>query len=295
MKDELNDAKEQMRNAARAGLLMMRSKVDARIRRIEQKQARARAGADAPTGGRRAEAQRPHEIVSVPLDRSFDEAWRGYTAGGALVPLEEQRAHLSQGRAQLLAFHAPMDVGPVQALAAQVIDALADVEGLLPLPDDLLHCSIRAAGFQVIRKQRPDDVQREDIGPIVSRAQEALRRFAPVAVDVGPVNVFPDALVLEVRHDGALAAVRDALGPVVGADAFGIDDTQYLAHVSIAFFADARCGDALRERLPALRELPPVAVAVRQVDFVRWWLLDDEAAADAPERDIIRAYPLRTR
>lgn len=57
MKDELKDAKEQMRNATRAGLLAMRSMIDARIRRIERKQAAA-GGAAADEG-----AQRPHEIV----------------------------------------------------------------------------------------------------------------------------------------------------------------------------------------------------------------------------------------
>ena len=57
MKDELKDAKEQMRNATRAGLLAMRSMIDARIRRIERKQAAA-GGATADEG-----AQRPHEIV----------------------------------------------------------------------------------------------------------------------------------------------------------------------------------------------------------------------------------------
>jgi hypothetical protein len=46
-----------MRNATRAGLLAMRSMIDARIRRIERKQAAA-SGAAADEG-----AQRPHEIV----------------------------------------------------------------------------------------------------------------------------------------------------------------------------------------------------------------------------------------
>lgn len=228
----------------------------------------------------------------MPLFRSFDEAWHWFIAGGTLVPVEEQRERLTRGRAQLLAFQAPMDALPVRSLAARVLGPLADVDGLLPLPDDVLHCSIRAAGFQVLRKQRPDDVQRDDIGAVVSRAHEALRPFRPAAVEVGPVNVFPDALVLEVRHDGVLAAMRDALAPLVGADAFGLDASQYLAHVSIAFFAHGGCAAVLRDRLPALRDLPPAAVTVRQVDFVRWWLLGDGASAEAPERDVIRSYRL---
>ena len=60
MKEELKDAKEQMRNAARASLLAMRSMVDARIRHIERKQAAAQdAGATRADEGE----QRPHEIV----------------------------------------------------------------------------------------------------------------------------------------------------------------------------------------------------------------------------------------
>lgn len=57
MKEELKDAKEQMRNATRAGLMAMRSMIDSRIRRIERKQAAA-SGAGATR-----EEQRPHEIV----------------------------------------------------------------------------------------------------------------------------------------------------------------------------------------------------------------------------------------
>ena len=229
----------------------------------------------------------------MPLFGSFDEAWRWFTDGGALEPVEEQRAHLGGGRAQLLAFQAPMDAAPVQELAADVLDALAGIDGVLPLPDDLLHCTIRSAGFQVIHKRRPDDLLREDIGRIVAAAHRALEPFGPVTVEAGPVNIFPDALVLEVRDGGALGAVRRALTPLVAPDAFGLDETQYLPHVSIAFFAHAGCADELRARLPALRDLAPATVTVTRIDFVRWWLLGEEAALDAPERDLIRSYVLR--
>ncbi len=229
----------------------------------------------------------------MPLFPSFDEAWQWFADGGTLVPVEEQRAHLGGGRAQLLAFQAPMAEPPVQSLADDVLDALDGIDGLLPLPDDLLHCTVRTAGFQVIRKQRPDDLLREDIGLIVGSAYAALEPFAPVTLEAGPVNVFPDALVLEVHDGGALAAIRRAITPIVASDAFGLDESQYLPHVSIAFFAHDGCADALRSRLPALRELTPARVTVSRIDFVRWWLLGDEAALEAPERDVVRSYPLR--
>ncbi len=228
----------------------------------------------------------------MPLFTSFDAAWRWFATGGDLVPVEEQRARLAAGRAQLLAFQAPMTDPAVVTLAADVLDALGGVDGLLPLPDELLHCSLRGAGFQVIAKRRPDDVLRADVPRIAERAGAALRGTAPAEVEVGPVNVFPDALVLEVHHGGALADLRRALAASVAPDPLAADDAHYLAHVSLAFFADASCAEPLRARLPALRSLPRVRTTVARVDFVRWWLTGAEAG-DPPERDLIRSYALR--
>ena len=174
-----------------------------------------------------------------------------------------------------------------------MLDALADIDDLLPLPDDLLHCSLRAAGFQVIAKQRPDDVLRQDVATIAERAAAVMKRCAPIDVRVGPVNVFPDALILEVHDGGALAEIRRALAAATTHDAFVDADAHYLPHISLAFFEHASCAEALRERLPALRALPPATCTIARIDFVRWWLLDAGDAGEPPERDVIRSYPLR--
>ncbi len=224
---------------------------------------------------------------------SFDDAWRAFASGAPLVPIEEQRARMTAGRAQLLAFQAPITGPAVLAFAQSTLDALADIDGLLPLPDDLLHCSLRAAGFQVIAKQRPDDVLRQDVAKIAERAAAVVKRCPPAVVRVGPVNIFPDALILEVHDGGALAEIRRALGAATTHDAFVDAGAHYLPHVTLAFFEHASCVEALRERLPALRALPPVAATLARIDFVRWWLLDPAAAGEPPERDVIRTYALR--
>ncbi len=228
----------------------------------------------------------------MPLFTSFGDAWRWFADGGALVPIDEQRARFTAGRAQLLSFQAPMTGPGVLALAGEVLDALDGVDGLLPLADDLLHCSIRGVGFQVIVKRRPDDVPRQEVPRIAERAAAVVRRARPVDVEVGPVNVFPDALILEVHHGGALAELRRALAEPAAQDAFGINGAQYLAHVSLASFADTSCAEALRARLPALRALPAVRTTIARVDFVRWWLAGVDAS-DPPERDVVRSYMLR--
>jgi 2'-5' RNA ligase len=229
-----------------------------------------------------------------PRFTAFDDAWRWFADGGQLVPLAEQRAHLLGGRAQFLVFHARMTDRRVIAAAQEALDALSNIDELVPMDPDQLHISIRAVGFQVIEKRRDDEVLRQDVGAISERAAKIIKRSRPAAVEAGPVNVFPDALILQV-HDasGALAALRRDLAAAFERDAFGLDDAQYLPHVTIAWFASPDAGDALRERLPALRdELAPVETLVRRIELGRWWFTgtDDDAA---PELDTVREYALR--
>ena len=228
-----------------------------------------------------------------PRFTSFEEAWRWFEDGGALVPVAEQRNRLLQGRAQLLVFHAPVSDRRVLDVAQDALDALADVDGLVPMEMEHLHISIRAAGFQVIEKRHDDEVRREDIGAIAERASRIIARAKPSRATVGPVNVFPDALILEVHDDGALASVRSALAEAVGTDAFGLDDGQYLPHITLAWFEHADPGDALRERLASLRaEMDGIETLVRRIDLARWWFTGiDEAAA--PELDVVRSYVMR--
>jgi len=61
MKSELNEARHELRNAARATLLAMRSMVDARVRRIEARQKERRL--HVVDDGIAREASPPHEIV----------------------------------------------------------------------------------------------------------------------------------------------------------------------------------------------------------------------------------------
>ncbi len=228
-----------------------------------------------------------------PVFTSFDEAWRWFIVGGDLVPIEEQRERFTAGRAQFLAFQAPARRDAV-AEALAITDALADVEGLQPFPDDLLHVSLLGVGFQVIEKRRPDDVLRHEAAAIAEKAAPVFQRTPPIDAHFGPINVFPDALILEVHDGGALRELRARIAAVVGlSGAFGFDETHYLPHVTIATFTDARtAGDELCRRLAGLRERPPVRATISRIEFVRWWLTGVDAA-QPPEAETLRTYALR--
>lgn len=228
----------------------------------------------------------------MPLFSSFGDAWRWFADGGDLVGIDEQRDSFAAGRAQFLSFQAPAIDGRIVDLARTVRHELRDIDGLLPLDDDLLHCTIRPAGFQVLAKRRPDDVLREEVARIGERGTAALAGQPPVDVTIGPVNIFPDALILEVHDRGKLGVMRSALADVTPAQkpTGWPGAPEYLPHISLAFFADTSCATALRERLPAVRELQPVASRIARVDFARWWFVGDPP--DQPELDVLRSYRL---
>jgi 2'-5' RNA ligase len=228
----------------------------------------------------------------MPTFTSFDEAWRWFTSGGDLVPIEEQRERFVAGRAQFVTFQAPLADLPVAAEIEALQDDLADVAGLDLMPRDALHISIRGVGFQVIAKTRPDDVTREDVPRAGERAAAPIVATAPIDLTLGPVNVFPDALILEVHDGGRFAELRARLDAIERGDTFALQHATYLPHVSIGWFRDVACADELRARLPAMRDrvLPPVQI--RRVELARWWFTGEDVA-DTPDRETLRSYLLR--
>ena len=227
-----------------------------------------------------------------PIFTSYEEAWRWFAGGGELVPLEEQRARFTEGRAQFIAFQARVTDPAAVDLALDVQDALESIDGVVPMAEDLLHTSVLGVGFQVIEARRPNDVLRQDVPSIAERGAKALRGVKPVEVQIGPVNAFPDALILEVHDDGGLREMRRGLEAATRPDAFGFEESTFLPHMTIATFGDASVADALREALPALRERAAVPVRIGRVELVRWWLTGIDLT-EPPEIDVIRSYALK--
>ncbi|HLB23000.1 MAG TPA: 2'-5' RNA ligase family protein [Dehalococcoidia bacterium] len=231
-------------------------------------------------------------MADPPIFSSFDEAWAWFTGGGRLVTLEAQRERLLRGRAQLLVFEAPLGELPVADEIAELQDELADIDGLDLMPEHLLHVSIRALGFQVIAKSQPGDVLPADVARASEMAARALRGTAPMELRLGPVNVFPDALVLQVEPIAALRDLLVRLEAVGEPDAFPYPVERYLPHCTIAMFRTPGVGTSLRERLPALRGRAPYRATVQRVELARFWFVGEDATA-WPERETVRPYVLR--
>lgn len=226
-----------------------------------------------------------------PVFTSFADAWRWFSDGGELEPLAERRERFTAGRAQFLSFEVAVSETTIGDAAVALQDELADIDALDLVPRELLHISVRGVGFQVIARARRDDVLREEVPAIASRAAAIISRHAPTAMSAGPINVFPDAVILEVHEGGGLGELRARLSADEREDAFGHAAEQYLPHVTIAAFRDTSAARALRERLPALREVAPVEATIRRIELARWWFTGVDMSED-PERDVVRSYLL---
>lgn len=229
-----------------------------------------------------------------PIFTTFDEAWTHFTSGGDLVDIEQQREHFVRGRAQFLALHVPVAEMPVAEEIAAVQDQLADIESLTLIPPERLHVSVRGIGFQVIARSQPNDVLRQEVGGIADKAAKVLKDIPAFNVTIGPVNVFPDALILQVQPVEPMRNILRRLNAALqGPDAFPYSADSFLPHVTIATFLDAKtAASSLREALPPLREAPPLEATISRIDFARWWFTGHDLTA-WPELDLIRTYRLK--
>ena len=230
--------------------------------------------------------------ASPPIFATFDEACRWFIEGGELVAVEDQREGFLRGRAQFLSFQVPIGEMAVANEIAALQEQLADIEGLSLIPAELLHITVRGVGFQVIASPQQCDVLRQDVGGIGERAANALRNMKPIDVTIGPINVFPDALILQVEPIEPLRDVLQALEVTRHPDAFPYQAQNYLPHVTIASFLDTAVANALREHLPALRNQAPFSTTINRIHLARWWFTGHDLAA-WPEIDKVRSYRLK--
>lgn len=225
----------------------------------------------------------------MPVFTSFDEAWQWFGDGGEIVVADEAWADAwAHGRAQYLAFVARVDDARTLEAAERAQERLASVPGVLPFSREYLHVTLAEIGFQVVKPVRPDDVTRERALQLGALAAPLFQRTPAVTFALGPVNVLNEAIVLELRDDGAWAALRRALAETLGL----ASAIPALPHLTVARCVEPPDGEALRAVLRALRAEPAsVRCSVRRIEFVRAWLVGD-FPREEPELETLRRYGL---
>lgn len=207
---------------------------------------------------------------------SFEDAWSRFQAL-ASVQLADEDDDVSRGRAQMLGFLIRVEDRAVRRHAAAVIERIASIPGIEPLPEEHWHVTVKLAGFQVIKRTNDDDILREEVGRLSREAGDIIRRHGAFEAQIGKPNGFPDAVVLEVEDAGRTRELNEALAAHDLIAGYPFDGDHYLPHMTIARFSSSEGLSELKSALTELRaQGPGPTLAVGRVDFVKAWLTGGE-------------------
>src|SRR3712207_5961286 len=99
------------------------------------------------------------------------------------------------------------------------------------LPDRFMHITLLLLGFLVEVPEEEGEVSRERLGEMEASARRALSGFPAFAVRLANLNAFPGAVFVEVRHEGTLDRLREAL-----CESCGLKRPPGPPHLTLAYF-----------------------------------------------------------
>jgi 2'-5' RNA ligase len=119
----------------------------------------------------------------------------------------------------------------VRDLAARYQATLAGLPGLDLVPTRWLHLTTQGVGFT-------DEVGDDDLAAVISAARDRLAAICPVRVTLGPAQVTPEAILLDVSPAGEIMAIRTGLRAAISEvwPASRVPEpAAWMPHVSIAY------------------------------------------------------------
>ena len=122
----------------------------------------------------------------------------------------------------------------VHDLAASYQARLVALPDLDPIPARWLHLTTQGVGFT-------DEVREEEVAALLDASAGRLEGFAGQRVTLGPAQVTPEAILLDVAPADALSAIRhelrQAICDILGQDRLTGGD-EWTPHVSVAYSHD---------------------------------------------------------
>lgn len=167
-----------------------------------------------------------------------------------------------RGRPRYALWSIPLDCPAVLQRLHEARRLLGD--WLHPVQGRQAHISLFVCGFPCAAPCLDDD-----IGTAVLQAQHralASLNAAPFELQIGSLDSFASAAFLEVKDDGRLEQLRQALAPL----SREIRQAAYVPHLTVGLYRQAVSADHWRERAEPLRDCQPLALAVRELQLVSY-------------------------
>ncbi len=138
-----------------------------------------------------------------------------------------------------------------------------DLPGLDLVPTEGLHLTMQGVGFT-------DEVSGVDLAAIVEAARARCAGLPRVRLALGPVDPDPEGVGLLVSPWAPVEQVRLAIRRAIGSVWAAVPELEegFRPHVTVAYSGASGAAATVRERLRALREVPPVDVLVGEVQLI---------------------------
>lgn len=200
--------------------------------------------------------------MSTREQASLRERWQAYQDLETLHGHWYWRPGWRIGRS-FYTWHLTFEDAPDLHKLVDQVQAVLDLPGLDLVPREGLHLTMQGVGFT-------DEVSDADIDAIVQAVTDQCRERRPFELTLGPVDpdaegvgllVTPWEPVEEIRH-----AIRRAITTVRGT----VDEMEdgFRPHVTLAYSGYDAPATAIRSQLEHLRDRPPVATHVSQIQLI---------------------------
>lgn len=162
---------------------------------------------------------------------------------------------------------------------------LARIDGVRLHPNHFLHIMLQELGFVTDRPRRPDEMTPARLEEFAQAAVGAVANVAPVAVSIGGVNSFEDAVFLEVHAGGALHSLHERLFDLAAVP--HVPTYPYLPHCAIAHYDGSVPVADARRVLATWRDAVCGEFELTEIEIVTL-----ETAAAYPELESYAVIPL---
>ncbi|MFF3749876.1 2'-5' RNA ligase family protein [Streptomyces sp. NPDC002018] len=150
----------------------------------------------------------------------------------------------------------------VHRFAQQYRAALTGVGGLDPIPEQWLHLTMQGIGFI-------DEVEQRDVDDIVTAARTRLASVPAFDVTLSAPVIDPEAVLVPVRPNEPVRAVRDAVRSAIGDVLPEVPEEAegFRPHVSVAYSSGDGPASALGDALDAA-DIEPATARIASAELI---------------------------
>ena len=174
----------------------------------------------------------------------------------------------AKGRNQYLTFLIRVGEEKIINRIVEIQNKLSAIPCVDPFPKEYLHVTVKGCGFLAESEDYEDNVMTNNIGRIISQAQENLKAHSRFEVLLSRLNIFEEVVFIEVHDKGRIGVINKELQSIQEIKKMKHDYPKLLPHISITQFQNTQEFTKLIGCLEELRETEFGELTVNYIDLV---------------------------